>query len=69
MIQNNNILLSPIQLGGGSTNIGLYWFPPIPIPSVAIVPCQGADKLKNTILLMIFHAVYEKHRRILINHF
>ena len=38
---NKNILSYSILLGGGGTHIGPYWFPPIPIPGVATVPCQG----------------------------
>ena len=54
---NNNILLYPI-LSGGGTNIGPYRSPPIPILGVAKVPCQGANKLKNTCFI-ISHELYK----------
>ena len=37
-----------ILLGGG-TNISPHWFPPIPIPRVAKVPCQGAEQIVRNI--------------------
>ena len=52
---NNNILLSPILLGG-SKNIGPYVFPPppIPVPAVAKVPWHGGEQIEKQI--MIFHS-------------
>ena len=42
---------------GGGTNIGP---PPIPIPSVAKAPCQGAEPIGKTTSLMIFHHFFLK---------
>ena len=62
---NNNILLYPILLGGG-TNIGPYWFPPPPsAPASASVSCQGPDQLEKNKFLMRFYVSYKKVRKII----
>ena len=57
---NNDIVRVSILLGGG-TNICSYWSPskPIPIPSVAKVSCQGANKLKTTLFYYFLWLFYK----------
>ena len=57
---NNNILLYPILLGGG-TNIGPYWlFNPSPSLASAKVIYQGAEHFKKNKWLMIFYGLMKK---------